>query len=276
MLNEYEETMQILGQCLLKQYIDINDNQYTEELTQIYENMKLIKNKYILGVEIINKAQIEITEASLENIELENSKKILIYHTHGSESYKASTQYETYKFYRSFDENFNVIKIGKYLEKLLSEKGFNIEHDIEYYDIPDINDAYNKSRTEVKKILSDDTNINMIFDIHRDAISDEEHEATSIKINEEEVAQLRFVIGIKNNDNWKNNLKLAIEIQKIADKLYPGLFKPILIREREYNQDLSKNAMLIEVGENCNTIEQALNSIKFFSEIFMNEQNSNN
>ena len=275
-LNEYEETMQILGQCLLKQYIDINDNQYTEELTQIYENMKLIKNKYILGVEIINKAQIEITEASLENIELENSKKILIYHTHGSESYKASTQYETYKFYRSFDENFNVIKIGKYLEKLLSEKGFNIEHDIEYYDIPDINDAYNKSRTEVKKILSDDTNINMIFDIHRDAISDEEHEATSIKINEEEVAQLRFVIGIKNNDNWKNNLKLAIEIQKIADKLYPGLFKPILIRERDYNQDLSKNAMLIEVGENCNTIEQALNSIKYFSEIFMNEQKSNN
>lgn len=275
-LNEYEETIQMLEQCLLKQYIDINDNQYTEELIQIYENMKLIKNKYILGVEIINKAQIEITEASLENIELENSKKILIYHTHGSESYKASTQYETYKFYRSFDENFNVIKIGKYLEKLLSEKGFNIEHDIGYYDIPDINDAYNKSRTEVKKILSDDTNINMIFDIHRDAISDEEHEATSVKINEEKVAQLRFVIGIKNNDNWKNNLKLAIEIQKIADKLYPGLFKPILIRERDYNQDLSKNAMLIEVGENCNTIEQALNSIKFFSEIFMNEQNSNN
>ena len=74
----------------------------------------------------------------------------------------------------------------------------------------------------------------------------------------------------------EKNLKLAIEIQKIADKLYPGLFKPILIRERDYNQDLSKNAMLIEVGENCNTIEQALNSIKYFSEIFMNEQKSNN
>ena len=69
---------------------------------------------------------------------------------------------------------------------------------------------------------------------------------------------------------------MAIEIQKIADKLYPGLFKPILIRERTYNQDLSKYAMLIEVGENSNTIEQALNSMKYFSEIFMMEQNSNN
>lgn len=56
-------------------------------------------------------------------------------------------------------------------------------------------------------------------------------------------------------------------MQKQANKKYPGLFEAILIREEEYNQDLSKYAVLIEVGENCNDIEEALNSMKYFSEI---------
>ena len=46
-----------------------------------------------------------------------------------------------------------------------------------------------------------------------------------------------------------------------------GLFKPILIRNDKYNQDLAKQAILIEVGENCNTLNEALNSMKYFSEI---------
>ena len=46
-------------------------------------------------------------------------------------------------------------------------------------------------------------------------------------------------------------------MQKKADEKYPGLFEPILIREEQYNQDLSKYSVLIEVGENCNYIEES-------------------
>ena len=76
-----------------------------------------------------------------------------------------------------------------------------------------------------------------------------------------------FVIGINPEDEeWMYDLKWAIEIQKLAEEKYPELFLPILIREQKYNQDMSKYAMLIEVGENCNYIEHALNSIRYFSE----------
>ena len=63
------------------------------------------------------------------------------------------------------------------------------------------------------------------------------------------------------------DLKWAVMIQKEANEKYQGLMEPILIREETYNQDLSKYAILIEVGENCNKIEHALNSMKYLSEI---------
>ena len=59
-------------------------------------------------------------------------------------------------------------------------------------------------------------------------------------------------------------------MQNKANEMYPGFFSPILIREREYNQDVAKHAVLIEVGENWNTIEQALNSVKYLAEVLEN------
>ena len=214
------------------------------------------------------KNDFNINEEKLNNINVEESRKILLYHTHGTESYKSNDEYKEYEFYKSLDNNYNVIKIGDYLEEILSQKGMSVIHDRNYYNYPVKVETYNNSRKGVQKILDENIEINKIIDIHRDAISDIEHEASTIMINGEEVARLRFVIGInEENEEWLYDLKWAIEMQKLADKKYPGLFMPILIRKRNYNQDLARYAILIEVGENCNYIEHALNSIKYFSYI---------
>ena len=69
-----------------------------------------------------------------------------------------------------------------------------------------------------------------------------------------------FVMGVGSNSvknpNWQDNIALAIQIQLLADKIYPGLFKPMMIRNSVYNQDLNKYSMLIEFGATGNTIEE--------------------
>ena len=80
-----------------------------------------------------------------------------------------------------------------------------------------------------------------------------------------------FVIGTDGgklkHPNWKSNLQFAIKIQELANKEYPGLFKPIILRNSRYNQHLGKAACIIEVGSTGNKLEQCLNSMKYLSKI---------
>lgn len=67
--------------------------------------------------------------------------------------------------------------------------------------------------------------------------------APCVKIGDETVAQLMFVIGTDGggleHSNWNNNLKLAIKVQEKANEMYPGLFKPIILRNSRYNQHVT-------------------------------------
>ena len=75
-------------------------------------------------------------------------------------------------------------------------------------------------------------------------------------------------IGGLYHPEWKSNLKFAIEIQKKANEMYPGLFKPMIVRNSRYNQHLGKAACIIEVGATGNTLEQCLNSMKYLAKVF--------
>ena len=107
--------------------------------------------------------------------------------------------------------------------------------------------------------------------LHRDAIGSNSSYAPTVKIGEDECAQVMFVMGTNggglSHDNWQTNLKFAVKLQEIANKSYPGLFKPIILRNSRYNQNLSKAACMIEVGSTGNTLEQCLNSMKYLAEV---------
>lgn len=72
--------------------------------------------------------------------------------------------------------------------------------------------------------------------------------------------------GLK-HDNWNTNLKLAILIQEKANEMYPGLFKPMIVRNSRYNQNVADGACIIEVGATGNTLEEAKGSMKYLSEV---------
>lgn len=95
--------------------------------------------------------------------------------------------------------------------------------------------------------------------------------APCVQIGDEKVAQLMFVIGTDGggleHSNWNNNLKMAIKVQAKANEMYPGLFKPIILRNSRYNQQVTSGAAIIEVGATGNTIEQCNGSMKYLANV---------
>ena len=80
-----------------------------------------------------------------------------------------------------------------------------------------------------------------------------------------------FVIGTDGggleHTNWIENLKFAIKVQKVANEMYPGLFRPIILRNSRYNQHIRNCACIIEVGATGNTMEQCILSMQCLSNI---------
>lgn len=223
------------------------------------------------GVQIKNTSVYDLTEDMLDPSNLSiNNQNVIIFHTHTCESYTQSDtyQYEESGTFRTLDLERSVAKVGSVLTDYLIHYGFNVVHNSDYHDYPSYTGSYDRSMATVQSILNNNSETDIIIDIHRDAIADGSY-APSVKIGDETVAQLMFVLGTDGggleHPNWLNNLKFAIKIQEKANELYPGLFKPIIIRNSRYNQQLGSAACIIEVGATGNTLDQSIASMKYLS-----------
>ena len=243
--------------------------------TEVIEenNKKDTYNKIYNGVKIKNESKYKLTEEDLKpDIDFKNKEDIVIYHTHTCESYTKTEKY-TYKSsgnFRTTDLNYSVARVGEELKKYLDKYDFNVIHNKTYHDYPKYNGSYTRSLETIEKILKT-SKASLVIDLHRDALGSNSKYAPSVKINGEEAAQIMFVIGTDGgglkHDEWKKNLKLAIKIQEKANEMYPGLFKPIIVRNSRYNQHVSEGACIIEVGATGNTLEQCLVSMKYLSSV---------
>ena len=225
------------------------------------------------GVKIRNETDYKLTNEVLDPSKLEiNKDNIIIYQTHSCESYTASEKYQ-YKQtgnFRTTDKNFSVIRVGRELTEQLKSYGYNIIHDENYHDYPSYTGSYTSSLNTVTKLLEENKNTDIVIDVHRDAVGDNKY-APTVKIGDEYAAQIMFVVGGNGSSiphpKWQQNLKFAIKVQQKANEMYPGLFKPIILRESGYNQQVSKAASLIEVGATGNTLDQCLISMKYLAKV---------
>ena len=244
------------------------------ETEVIEENNKVDSyNKTYNSVKIKNESKYKLSEADLKpDIDFKNKSDIVIYHTHTCESYTKTEKYN-YKSsgnYRTTDLNYSVARVGTELKKYLTKYNFNVIHDTTYHDYPKYNGSYTRSLETISNIM-ETSKASLVIDLHRDALGSNSDYAPTVKINGEEAAQLMFVIGTDGgglkHDDWKTNLKLAIKVQEKANEMYPGLFKPIIVRDSRYNQHISEGACIIEVGATGNTLEQCLVSMKYLSAV---------
>lgn len=258
--NENSDNVEVAQTGLTTEVITVNP--ITESFNAQYGKVK-----------IKNETDYQLTEDMLvPDITIEN-KNIVLFHTHSCESYTSS---EAYPYtptgtFRTTDLNYTVTRVGTELETQLKQYNYNVIHDISYHDYPAYNGSYTRSLTTVENILKT-TPSDIVIDVHRDAVGSRSDYAPTVKIGEnDEAAQIMFVIGTNNgglwHPNWNQNLKFAIKIQEKAEELYPGLFKPILLTKSRYNQHTAKYASIIEVGATGNTLEQCLTSMKYLAKV---------
>lgn len=188
---------------------------------------------------------------------------ILIIHTHGSESYRKAgeSDYSAGDSFRSAEPENGVVAAGRILADALIEHGIGVIHCETMFDIDSYSDAYKSSALAVSAYLRLYPTIDYVIDLHRDSIElDGRQAAARTYIDGKAAAQLMFVVGSDaagaEHPNWRSNLALACEIQKIIYAEQPKLVRQINIRRESFNQQLSSGYLLIELGACGNSIDE--------------------
>lgn len=194
--------------------------------------------------------------------------EVLIYHTHTTESYLPSNRDST-------DENLNVVGVGDVLANELEQNyGISVIHDKTMHSAS-YEDSYTRSNETVSKYLKKYGDFKLIIDLHRDAIGSSNKSAFALNINNETVAKIMFVTA-KNSSYYKDNEAMAESLNSIARGLFPGFSKGIHPYNRgkgAFNQGLSKNSVLIEVGADGNTATESKASAKYIGRIIAEKLN---
>lgn len=203
-------------------------------------------------------------------IKIKKSKEpeILIMHTHATECFLVENRdyYTDADLSRTTNNQKNVTAVGDALEQELKNAGFSVIHDKTQHDHPSYNGSYTRAKTTVQSYLKKYSSIKIVIDLHRDAMpSGNDKIAPTIEINKKKAAQVMLVMGsqtgtITGHANWKENLRLALLLQQDLEKKYPGFARSMLLKSAKYNQNLSTGSLLIEVGTDANTLDQALYS----------------
>lgn len=199
--------------------------------------------------------------------------QILIMHTHGSEAYTmdGTDVYTESDSFRTTDEQYNVVRIGEEMKKVFEEKGLRVVHDCTLYDYPQYSGAYSRSCDGVKAWLEQYPSIQVVLDVHRDALIGEDgtvYKAVT-QIDGEKTAQVLMIVGTDEtaeHPDWTNNLALAIRIQQGLDQSWPTLARPVTLRSSRFNQQLTHGSLLVEVGSHGNTLQEALRGARLFAQ----------
>ena len=190
---------------------------------------------------------------------------VLIFHTHTTESYQMTDEgwYTNSYPTRHNEKNQNMVRVGDAICKELEKSGIGVIHDTEIHDAK-YTGAYDNSRATVEKILKENPTIQIVLDVHRDAI--QQSDGTKIKptfsFDGKKAAQLMIIAGcedgkVKDFPNWAQNLTFALQIHQKTETMFPTMMRPILFSARKYNMDVVPCSVLLEFGSDSNTLAEA-------------------
>lgn len=200
---------------------------------------------------------------------------ILIVHTHATEAYTptAEDDYEPAGEYHTTDTAHSVVQVGQVLADRLSARGIAAINDDTLNDLESYNDSYLRSAEVIEEYLEKYPSIQMVIDLHRDAIEDAEggQLALTAELDGASCARLLLVMGTNvsgmYHPNWQDNLSCALKIQALAEKRDPGWFRQLSLRSQRYNEHLTPCSILLEVGAAGNTLDEAVRSAERFGDL---------
>lgn len=191
-------------------------------------------------------------------------KQIYIYHTHGGSEYFSDS--------KNGKVSDSIVGVGDVLAKELEKLGYGVIHDRHRYDwingSLDRSFAYNKSLDALEKTLKENPEIKVVIDLHRDSVGKGKH--TYTEINGKKTAVVMFFngmsrtasgpIGYLYNPNLTGNLAFSLQLKCASMEYYDGFTKPIYLKGYRYNLHLRERSLLIELGNENNTLEEAKNA----------------
>ena len=217
----------------------------------------------------------ELTESPAAVLGTDSGEpQILIVHTHGSECYTPpeGTDIAYTGDHRTTDTRYNVVRVGDEMAQAFADAGIPVLHDRSMYDYPSYSGAYDRSLEAVERYLEEYPSIRFVLDVHRDAVQDGEgnqYKVVSV-VDQGTAAQLTLVVGSDGtgltHPNWRENLKLAVQLQSDVLEQYPTLMRPILLRNSRYNQHVTPGSLLIEVGAAGNSPDEAVLAGRLFAQ----------
>ena len=250
----------------------------TQEKTQLWEPEETVEmpsalqfsaqDGQLLAMYELCSYSVDLTQLLLEPLHWDltgQAPAVLILHTHATESYvKTAQDYREYGAYRTLDESYNMLRVGDAVVRELQSYGITAIQDTQLHDYPSYTGSYNNSRKSAEEYLEQYSSIRVVLDLHRDAAEnpDGSQMDTGASVDGQESAQLMFVVGTDasglKHPNWRQNMALAVKLQAILEKRWPGICRPICFRQERFNQDLMEGMLLVEVGAAGNTQEEAL------------------
>lgn len=255
------------------------ENMKSEKPNQLVEQLKknksvnfLLRKFYIVdSTTSVDKSVFQVDKMLKKDYSIKKAKKpkILIFHTHGGT-----------EFFGEEKNKNSIIEVGVELEEQLEKKyGFTVLHDKTRYDYingsMDRNKAYTKALDGVKKTLEENPSIEVVIDLHRDAGNNKTKRVT--QIDGKTVAQFMIFNGLSrnkrgeiaylHNDNLQDNLAFGLQVKLRAMERYPDLTIKNYLKGYRYNMHLCKRFLLIELGNQNNTVEEAKNTMSYLAQI---------
>lgn len=228
----------------------------------LISNFYLVDKTTTIAREQLNAAEMLAKDMHMQKNEDGSMKtSILIYHTHSQEEYADHVE---------GDIESTVVGVGNYLTALLEEKGFSVIHDTGAYDLEGRSTAYTRAAESLERILAEHPEIEVIIDLHRDGVAESTHMQT--EVNGTVSAPIMFFNGLSHttstgdieylpNPYISDNLAFSFQLQLAAAEYYPGFTRPIYLKGYRYNMHYLPKSLLVEVGAQTNTSEEAKNAM---------------
>ena len=190
-------------------------------------------------------------------------KSVYIYHTHTYEAYEMDDEnkYTPTETWRTADHSFNMVRVGHELAQKLRNAGILVHHDTTDYEPPRLSTAYSRSLEGLKAAAEE--GYDLYIDLHRDSYS-KGNGANTVILDGKNTARLLILIGkgtgsaLDEKPDWESNEKAARMISDFLNENLDGLCRGVALKSGRYNQQAATPSMLIEVGNNKNTLPEAL------------------
>lgn len=201
-------------------------------------------------------------------------KRVLIYHTHTWEAFEqtAGQQYLQTEKWRTKDPQHNIVRVGEALAEELRARGIEVVHDTTDLEPPELASSYTRSLALLEEYRARGETFDYYIDLHRDAYNESMKNTNTVQDGGQELARLRMLIGkgtgqtgvgFEQRPNWEVNIVLAQALTDALNAQVPDLARPVITKSGRFNQHVSESAILIEVGNNKNTLEQALAAMPY-------------